>query len=76
MEKICRGRTVIIIAHRLSTVRNADILYVMDRGRLVEQGTHHELVKAKGIYYRLHLLQEGPPAGLHPKIGVKGKTGA
>jgi subfamily B ATP-binding cassette protein HlyB/CyaB len=57
MAKICKGRTVIIIAHRLSTVRGTDKIIVMDKGKLTEEGTHHELVKVKGIYHRLHQLQ-------------------
>ena len=51
------GRTVIVIAHRLSTVRRADKIVVLDRGRLVETGSHDELVSGGGIYQRLHELQ-------------------
>jgi subfamily B ATP-binding cassette protein HlyB/CyaB len=63
MNQICKDRTVIIIAHRLSTVRGADRIYVMDKGKLIEEGTHHELVKAKGVYNRLHSLQAGGATG-------------
>ncbi|WP_316199210.1 type I secretion system permease/ATPase [Bradyrhizobium sp. SZCCHNS2002] len=62
MDRICKGRTVIIIAHRLSTVLNTDRIFVIDKGRLVESGTHDELVKMKGVYRRLHNLQAGTPA--------------
>ena len=51
------GRTSIIIAHRLSTIRDADLIVVMDRGRIVEQGTHEELLRRKGKYYDLYMTQ-------------------
>lgn len=60
MQTICKGRTVIIIAHRLSAVRDANRIVVMDRGQIVEQGTHHELLAHQaGHYSRLHRLQQG-----------------
>ncbi|HHO68157.1 MAG TPA: ATP-binding cassette domain-containing protein, partial [Gammaproteobacteria bacterium] len=62
MAAICKGRTVIIIAHRLSTVRGAQRILVLERGRLVEQGSHAELIERNGRYARLHALQAGPPA--------------
>lgn len=62
MAQICRGRTVIIIAHRLSTVRPAHRIYVIDQGQLVEQGTHEDLLKRQGMYHRLHAHQEGKAA--------------
>jgi ABC-type multidrug transport system fused ATPase/permease subunit len=58
MEVLMEGRTSIVIAHRLSTVRNADTIFVMDKGKLVESGTHDELVKIEdGFYSRLSSLQ-------------------
>lgn len=58
MQTICRGRTVLIIAHRLSTVRFADRIIAMDKGKVVEQGTHEELLKNEQGYYRyLYQLQ-------------------
>jgi subfamily B ATP-binding cassette protein HlyB/CyaB len=58
MEKICRGRTVIVVAHRLSAVRDADRILVMERGQIAEIGTHHELLDRKnGIYAHLYRLQ-------------------
>jgi ATP-binding cassette subfamily B protein len=54
MEKLCQGRTTIIIAHRLSTVKNADYTYVLQKSELIEQGTHKELLKQKGQYFELY----------------------
>ena len=48
-----KGKTVLIIAHRLSTVKNADKIVVLDKGKIVEQGTHTELTSLKGKYYQL-----------------------
>nr|WP_051318815.1 type I secretion system permease/ATPase [Chitinimonas koreensis] len=60
MRAICRGRTVIVIAHRLSTVRMADRIVAIDRGQIVEEGSHAELVGKPGGYYaHLHSLQQG-----------------
>jgi subfamily B ATP-binding cassette protein HlyB/CyaB len=59
MQSICRGRTVFIIAHRLSAVRHADRILVVDEGRLVEQGSHDALIEQRGIYAHLHALQSG-----------------
>ncbi len=53
LEHYYKGRTVIIIAHRLSTVKNADTIVVLDNGKIVEQGTHTELTEQKGEYYKL-----------------------
>ena len=58
MRSILGTRTTIIIAHRLSTVREADKIVVLDRGKIVEVGSHAELLRSEGIYYRLHSLQE------------------
>lgn len=57
LDKAAKGRTTIAIAHRLSTIQKADVIYVFDQGRIVEQGTHHELVNAHGIYAELVLQQ-------------------
>ena len=59
LAQIAKGRTVFIIAHRLSTVRPAHRIYVIERGELVEQGTHDELLRAGGFYSRLYQHQEG-----------------
>jgi subfamily B ATP-binding cassette protein HlyB/CyaB len=60
MQAICNGRTVFIIAHRLSAVRLADRILVIDRGRIVEQGGHDDLLRRQGAYARLFALQSGP----------------
>jgi ABC-type multidrug transport system fused ATPase/permease subunit len=57
LENLMEGRTTFVIAHRLSTVRRADLILVMDRGRIVERGTHRELVNAGGLYQQIYELQ-------------------
>jgi ATP-binding cassette subfamily C protein CydCD len=59
LDVLMRDRTTIVIAHRLSTVRNADLLVVLDRGRLVELGSHAELLARNGLYARLIRRQLG-----------------
>lgn len=54
MDKLMQGRTVFVIARRLSTIVNSDVIMVMDHGRIVERGNHAELMKKKGVYYRLY----------------------
>lgn len=80
MGAISQGRTVIIIAHRLSTVRHCDKIVVLDKGRVIESGTHEQLIEANGYYARLHGYQnhspvirsvaeqrdEGPPSTMLP----------
>ena len=54
MDALMRGRTTFVIAHRLSTVKNSDCIMVMEQGRIIERGTHDELIEAKGKYYQLY----------------------
>ncbi|MGN0517448.1 MAG: ABC transporter ATP-binding protein [Acutalibacteraceae bacterium] len=54
MDKLMEGRTVFVIAHRLSTVMNSDVIMVLDHGKIIERGSHKELIDAKGTYYQLY----------------------
>ena len=57
MQRLMKGKTCFVIAHRLSTVRNADLILVMRDGDVIEQGTHNELIQQKGFYYQLYNSQ-------------------
>lgn len=59
LEVLKKGRTTFIIAHRLSTIKNADQILVLDKGKIVEKGTHHQLMELKGKYFQMHQLQLG-----------------
>lgn len=54
MDKLMEGRTVFVIAHRLSTVMNSDVIMVLEQGRIIERGTHNDLIEQKGTYYQLY----------------------
>ena len=54
MDKLMEGRTVFVIAHRLSTVQNSDVIMVLDHGRIIERGSHDQLIEEKGVYYQLY----------------------
>ena len=58
LEKLMKSRTTIAIAHRLSTIRNADEIYVVHEGRIIENGTHDDLISQAGYYKKLHDMQQ------------------
>ena len=57
IDKLMKGRTSFVIAHRLSTIRSADVILVVDDGKIVERGTHEQLLKRRGVYFNLYLKQ-------------------
>lgn len=77
LDKAAKGRTTIVIAHRLSTIRNADSIVVMAKGKIVEQGTHNELIKAHGVYQSLvqaqELSAEAAPQNRFSEMSLNGK---
>ncbi len=75
LEHLMQGRTTVIVAHRLSTIRAADRIAVLDDGWLVELGTHDELLARGGLYARLYQLQFSPPNGAAPGEPAMGRAG-
>jgi ATP-binding cassette, subfamily B, bacterial len=73
LERLMRGRTTLMIAHRLSTVRNADLIIVLDHGRIVEQGTHEELIQADGLYCQLYMTQTAERFSVSHRENVRGQ---
>ena len=59
MDRLMKGRTTFVIAHRLSTVRNSDCIMVLEQGRIIERGTHDQLIEQQGKYYQLYTGKVG-----------------
>jgi len=71
LDEVMKGRTTLVIAHRLSTIENADLILVMDRGAIVERGTHAELLAQGGVYAQLHSRHfEDDEAPARPSVAV------
>ena len=67
LSELCRGKTTLVIAHRLKTVRNADQIFVIDNGEIKERGTHAELFAQQGLYYRMIHAQPSSDAWYEQK---------
>ena len=67
LSELCRGKTTLVIAHRLKTVRNADQIFVIDNGEIKERGTHAELLAQQGLYYRMIHAQPSSDAWYEQK---------
>ena len=74
LENLMKGRTTFVIAHRLATVRRADLILVMDKGRIVERGTHEELLAKGGLYKAIHDLQLQQALPPHLPAGKEGRV--
>ena len=70
IQELTKDKTLISIAHRLSTVRNADQIIVIDQGRIVQRGTHHELLQKEGIYQRFLTLRTAATDGNYSSVGL------
>ena len=73
LRQLMRGKTAIVIAHSLATVQRADVIFVLDHGRVCERGTHTTLLEAGGVYARLHELQL-TRSGATPTLALEGRA--
>jgi ATP-binding cassette subfamily B protein len=74
MKRLLAGRTAVVIAHRLATVRNADRIIVLQDGRIVEMGSHEELLARRGLYFRLHQMNYASFDDI-PEVGADSAEG-
>ena len=70
LDQARQGRTTIIVAHRLSTIRNADVIFAMKDGKVVESGTHDDLMALGGVYYSLVVTQTAGKSEVDKKKGI------
>jgi ABC-type multidrug transport system fused ATPase/permease subunit len=77
LNSLMKGKTSIVIAHKLSTIRFADVIFVVDEGKIIERGNHMELLKQSGVYAKLHELQLQREEATIPAVGrALGRTSA
>ena len=71
MRELARGRTTVVISHRFSAARLADTIFVLEAGRLVESGSHRELIAASGLYSRLYRLHHPAADAAEPRAAIE-----
>ena len=71
LERLAQGRTTVTIAHRLTTIQNADRILVLSEGKIMEEGSHEELLKKQGMYYQLYMSVQEKSSGDLPEGEVR-----